>query len=246
MERAIKLDDLLDAIRDVIEENFKYEPYLQYSPKLHSIIFNGKPDCDPTLEKSLDSLKIRPGSGKARFMAYLTTTKRTYDKIDAKHAEYAFYKRLKADRCKIPPWLLEENDPVIIYKVNFGLSGQWIVYLNPTDCRGYRCIVRYQNYTWPHKMLNNEHDADARQGLHKMMALIEKAYLKIFPHVQSAILGNNAHAGKEPSYLHGHVWGRGGKHDPPLGEEMSLKGPKIPWESREAMEKVCNEIKKQM
>ena len=135
-------------------------------------------------------------------------------------------------------WVLEPcrlTDVKVIALARFQLS-DYAVYLNPTDKRGYRSIVRLINNDEMISTINREYNSSERIGLSLLMSLITEAYTHIVPIVQNTIAGNNAHSFnsetgivtlgtlEEPIFLHGHVFGRGNPEEKYI-EDIPLDGP---------------------
>ncbi len=159
------------------------------------------------------------------------------------------------------------DDPKVIALVYYG-EFEYAIYVNPADKRGYRSVVRYINNRTMKEVINRPYTVQERGGLHLILQLVEEAYSNIVPIVQTAIAGNNVHKFDEktgaivigkpdrPSFLHGHVWGRGNPckcyiegiplagPNPGLIFDMMAKTPgepgndkKVPW-TRDEMKKV--------
>lgn len=122
------------------------------------------------------------------------------------------------DHWALQPYRME--DPKVITLANYKDS-EYAVYANPTDKRGCRCIVRFINNQDMTSTINREYTHQEQHGLLLVAELVEKAFLQIFPIVQTFKAGNNSHKfdletrtihiGKpeEPSFLHLHIIGRG-------------------------------------
>lgn len=132
-------------------------------------------------------------------------------------------------------WALQNyelNDPKVIAHAYYK-DCQYAVYTNPTDKRGYRSIVRYIKNDDMQSTINRPFSSTEKIGLGLVVQLVSDAYSKIVPIVQSAVAGNNSHqfnpeqacvyigTANEPSFLHGHVYGRG---DP---EKCYIEGVKL-------------------
>jgi probable phosphoglycerate mutase len=125
----------------------------------------------------------------------------------------------------------------MIALAHFELS-VYAVYLNPTDKRGYRSLVRLINNDRMVSTINREYTSSERIGLALTMALITEAYTRIVPIAQNALAGNNAHSldpktgivqlgtSEEPIFLHGHVFGRGNPEVKYI-EDIPLDGPTL-------------------
>ena len=97
------------------------------------------------------------------------------------------------------------------------------IILNPTDCRGYRIIVRYLNDTHSDiaSALNRRYTVAEERGLNEVTAMMERVYERLGLIPQFSQLGNNSHSfdektreitignEEEPGMLHLHLWGRG-------------------------------------
>lgn len=122
----------------------------------------------------------------------------------------------------------------------------YVAHLNPTDKRGCRSIVRMIDNLDMQSTVNREFDESERIGLKMFSHVIQKAYSKIFPLVQSSEANNNTYwydttfdkivvgTSYEPNFLHEHIWGRGDPNyqyvrgvpldGPSFGEEFHMKG----------------------
>lgn len=112
------------------------------------------------------------------------------------------------------------------------------VILNPTDCRGYRIIIRYLNEgdSSLSSAFNRPYTVSEQRGLNDVASLMTQVYEKLGLIVQFSQLGNNSQSfdketgvtlvgsEEEPSMLHLHMWGRG---DPDMEyiPGVPLKGP---------------------
>ncbi|KAL9645111.1 hypothetical protein ABK040_004602 [Willaertia magna] len=168
------------------------------------------------------------------------------------------------------------NDPKIICLATYKKENHFAIYLNPIDKRGYRSIVRLINNENMESIINRDYNLNEKIGLQLMMQIMSQIYTNIgIPISQQSILGNNSHRfengitylGKEeePSFLHGHVYGRGDpnycyienvKLDGPVpglmfdllaNNDSKVKGneEKVSWKEGE-MEKVAFYFKKEM
>jgi hypothetical protein len=138
-----------------------------------------------------------------------------------------------AEHWAMIPCLL--NDPKMIALARFE-ELQFAIFINPTDSRGYRCIVRLiDNENMP-STFNRDYSAKEHLGLALITEQAERAMRLIVPLPQVFKLGNNAHGFEassetvlvgnehEPCILHSHVLGRGN----PEGEYIAgikLGGP---------------------
>ncbi|EFC39373.1 predicted protein [Naegleria gruberi] len=113
---------------------------------------------------------------------------------------------------------------------------EYYIYLNPTDKRGYRCIVRLVNSSDMASTFNREYTRSERVGLGILLQFMSDCYSKVMPISQISIAGNNSHQfneslgetilgrEEEPSFLHGHVYGRGNPEECYLAN-VKLDGP---------------------
>ena len=113
------------------------------------------------------------------------------------------------------------------------------VILNPTDCQGYRSIIRYLNEDNDSisSAFNRSYTLSEQRAINDVTAIMTKVYEKIGVIAQFSQLGNNSHqfdsrsritrvgSDMEPSLLHLHMWGRG---DPDMEyiQGVPLRGPK--------------------
>ncbi|KTD11831.1 hypothetical protein Lgra_1289 [Legionella gratiana] len=113
------------------------------------------------------------------------------------------------------------------------------VILNPTDCQGYRSIIRYLNEDSSSlsSAFNRTYTLSEQRALNDVTAIMTKVYEKLGVIAQFSQLGNNSHHfdpntrvvhvgdDEEPSLLHLHMWGRG---DPEMEyiPGVPLRGPK--------------------
>jgi len=137
-------------------------------------------------------------------------------------------------------WALKPTaEGTAIVYVQYRNTYNYLVKLNPTDKRGYRCLVTYMGTKDSdlQSTFNRPYTAAEQKGLSEVTTLIIEIY-KLFglPIVQSAQAGNNSQCfiektslvqignTKEPSQLHTHVWGRG---DPKYNyiPKVALEGP---------------------
>ena len=135
-------------------------------------------------------------------------------------------------------WALQParlEDPNTIALARYGGS-QYGVYLNPTDKRGYRCIVCLMDENNMAGTLNRDYTSEERIGLALTVQLVVDVFSRILPVVQTAVAGNNTHSFDaetgttklghkgEPNMLHAHIFARGN----PAGEYVpgvALNGP---------------------
>ena len=138
-------------------------------------------------------------------------------------------------------WALTEftlDDPKVVAicyidKID-SFSSAYAIYLNPTDSRGYRLIVRYINNHRMQSTFNRPFSTKEQHGLSMVTELVERTLAEIVPIVQVFKAGNNSQEMKdgvvcigtenEPNFLHSHVICRGD----PLFEYITgfpLQGP---------------------
>ncbi|KTD23825.1 Uncharacterised protein [Legionella lansingensis] len=112
------------------------------------------------------------------------------------------------------------------------------VILNPTDCRGYRTIIRYLNEgnSALSSALNRPYTVSEQRGLNDVATVMTQVYEKLGLIVQFSQLGNNSHTfdkttgvtlhgnEEEPSMLHLHMWGRGDPKEEYI-PGVPLRGP---------------------
>lgn len=128
------------------------------------------------------------------------------------------------------------------------------VKLNPTDSRAYRSIVFLMDPKNPRATLNRKYTLEERMALHTVLALTASVYESLGLIAQVEVAGNNSHSfdtstgvttvGKlEPSFLHGHVLGRGNPQasyianvplrGPAPGELFNMREGKTKWSADE-------------
>nr|WP_238584481.1 hypothetical protein [Legionella gratiana] len=125
-----------------------------------------------------------------------------------------------------------------IAHVNVNAKYNYSIILNPTDCRGYRIIIRYLNDTQSDiaSALNRPYTVAEERGLNEVTAMMERVYEHMGLIPQFSQLGNNSQHfdeitretiignEEEPGMLHLHLWGRGDpKHEFIPG--VPLRGP---------------------
>jgi len=153
-------------------------------------------------------------------------------------------------------WSLNSNEQFVIKYERENIY-RFVIMLNPTDCRGYRLIVKYicNNYDTNIKnTFNRKYTHEERTALlivtSKFCTIIETFDLL----TQIEVAGNNSHyfkdgityigTEKEPSMLHSHIICRGDPNHNYIGS-VKLRGPepgqlfnmregKIPWSYRDA------------
>lgn len=130
------------------------------------------------------------------------------------------------------------NDNNFVARFKFG-DTFFAVKMNPTDSRGYRCIVALVDKDMS-KIINRPYNSDEESGLQLSLAAVKQAYTELGLIPQIEVAGNNSHSfnketgetilGKssEPSMLHGHIIGRGNP-DVQYIKEVPLRGP-VPGE----------------
>ncbi len=137
-------------------------------------------------------------------------------------------------------WALQPltfDDPKVVALAEFKHL-QYACYLNPTDSRCLRCIVRLIDTKNMASTFNRPFITQEQIGLVLFAQLMMEAYANIAPAPQMAIAGNNSHTvdektnimclGKieEPNILHAHIWVRGPKKQYIDGVEFN--GPLSP------------------
>lgn len=150
------------------------------------------------------------------------------------HSDVSYYKgTYQHDHWAMLPLLLVNEHVVALASYK---NSQYAILLNPTDKRGYRCIIRLIDNNDMSTVLNREYTSEETMGLLLITQLIVEVYNKIVPIVQVSIAGNNAHSfdketgiislGKpeEPSILHSHVYGRGNPQKQYI-DDVALDGP---------------------
>jgi hypothetical protein len=135
-------------------------------------------------------------------------------------------------------WALQPytlTDPKVIALARY-MNAEYALYMNPTDKRGYRSLIRLIQNNDMASTINRDYTSEERIGLNLLIALMTDTYSHIAPIVQSAVAGNNAHALEsesgipllgvphEPSFLHGHIWARGNPNGCYI-EDVKLDGP---------------------
>lgn len=127
------------------------------------------------------------------------------------------------------------SNPKVI-ALAFYEQSTYAIYLNPTDKRGYRSIVRLIDNTQMSSTINREYTSSERIGLALIMSMVTEAYTRLVPIAQNAVAGNNAHSfdpntgvtslgnAEEPVFLHGHIYGRGNPHGTYI-DDVPLDGP---------------------
>lgn len=154
-----------------------------------------------------------------------------------------------SDHWAMQPYVLEDSKVIGLacYK-----NSQYAIYTNPTDKRGYRCIVRFINNNDMGSTINRDYSYQEQRGLSLVVELVENSFRNIVPIVQTFKAGNNSHKfdletrithigkAEEPSFLHTHIIGRG---DPEAEfiKGIKLDGP-IPGLNFDMMGKTLSEL----
>jgi hypothetical protein len=151
----------------------------------------------------------------------------------------------------------------------FGKSGKmdkgFAFYLNPTDRRGYRSLVRFFDNDSMASTFNRNFSFEEQLVLVNCLQIVSHVYQQIVPISQVCILGNNSHSfepndrkviigtDKEPNILHGHIIGRGDPdydyikgialYGPVPGESFDLINNKVKWLSHSDIEITVNHFK---
>ncbi len=135
-------------------------------------------------------------------------------------------------------WALQPytlTDPKVIALARY-MNSEYALYINPTDKRGYRSLVALIHNGTMASTINRDYSSEERIGLSLVIALMTETYSRIVPIAQNAVVGNNAHAfdtetkttilgvPHEPSFLHGHIWGRGNPNKQYIAG-VALDGP---------------------
>lgn len=180
-----------------------------------------------------------------------------------------FTGKYPSDHWAVQPY--ELKDPKVI-ALAYYKDAEYAIYMNPTDKRGYRCITRFIKNEDMNSTINRDYTSKERIGLGLAVQLVAEVYSRIVPISQTAVAGNNSHKfdshtgttylGKieEPSFLHGHIFGRGNPEGCYI-DDVKLDGPipglnfdmmaktsepgneaKVKWKSGD-MEKVVSRIK---
>lgn len=154
-----------------------------------------------------------------------------------------------ADHWAVQPYTLKDQKvlALAIFK-----GSEYAIYLNPTDKRGYRSIVRFVNNQDMPSSVNRDYTSQERIGLGLLSQLVAEAYSQIVPIAQTAVAGNNSHKfdeasgttylgiAQEPSFLHAHIIGRGNPQGQYV-ENVALDGPK-PGLNFDMMAKTPSEV----
>lgn len=154
----------------------------------------------------------------------------------------------QSDHWALQPYKLE--DPKVI-GLAYYKGSEYAVYSNPTDKRGYRCIVRFISNKDMLSTINRDYSPQEQRGLSLVVELVENAFRRLVPIVQTFKAGNNSHKfdsetfithigkAEEPSFLHTHIIGRG---DPEAEyvEGIKLDGP-VPGLNFDMMGKTMSE-----
>src|ERR1700722_4901539 len=122
------------------------------------------------------------------------------------------------DHWAVQPYKFEE--PKVI-GLAYYKGSEYAMYINPTDKRGYRCIIRFINNEDMRSTINRDYAPQEQRGLLLVVELVENVFRQFVPIVQTFKAGNNSHKfdlatrithiGKpeEPNFLHAHIIGRG-------------------------------------
>jgi len=123
--------------------------------------------------------------------------------------------------------------------------------MNPTDKRGYRCIVRLIKNDDMKSTFNRDYTTQEKIGFGLTIQLVADVYARLLPISQVAIAGNvsqklDGETGVtliggpgEPSLLHAHIFGRGNPEGQYIGN-VKLDGP-VPGLNFDMMGKTANE-----
>lgn len=153
-------------------------------------------------------------------------------------------KQYKSDHWALQVPSISDKNFVATLKINSILMG---LYLNPTDARGYRGIIRLiaDDKSKMASTFNRDYSFEERQALSTALTIFERAYENFGMIAQISIAGNNSQSvnpdgsvqignEKEPSLLHGHIIARGNPdtcyigtvplRGPKAGAEMNLRG----------------------
>lgn len=168
---------------------------------------------------------------------------------------------------------LAPEDPHFIAIIRVGAVADtsdgrvFTIKMNPTDSRGYRCLVTLTAASSPRSVLNRAFSLLERQRLHAVLALVSHAYTQLGLIAQVEVAGNNSHSfdlatgittigASEPCSLHGHVIGRGTPSHfyveniplggPPPGELFDMRQPKQQWNTAEDVAQVATTIRKHL
>lgn len=138
-----------------------------------------------------------------------------------------------SDHWALQPYKLE--DPKVI-ALAYYKGSEYAIYTNPTDKRGYRCIVRFVDNQDMASTINRDYTQQERRGMNLVVELVEYAFSQFVPIVQTFKAGNKSHKfdsetrvtyigrAEEPSFLHTHIIGRGDPEAEFL-EGIQLDGP---------------------
>jgi hypothetical protein len=167
----------------------------------------------------------------------------------------------------------ELSNPIVFALATFK-THQYVAHFNPTDSRGYRCIVRFIDKKDMQSTFNRTYSFDEKLGISLFTNLISQSFSTFVPIVQTMELGNNSHGfddGKvligtkdHPCFLHDHIICRGNPSEeyfegvklngPVSGELFGLRGEgksikgnetKIKWKEDE-MKSVLKAISKEI
>jgi hypothetical protein len=155
-------------------------------------------------------------------------------------------------------WSLKIDEQYVVRYVKERIY-RFVIMLNPTDCRGYRLLIKYignDNDMHIKNTFNRKYTNDERKALLSITSNI-CTVLETFDLItQIEVAGNNSHyfdnlttyvgTEKEPSMLHSHVICRGNPFNNYIGS-VALRGPepgqlfnmregKIPWTYKDTLQ----------
>src|SRR5689334_4297092 len=119
-----------------------------------------------------------------------------------------------SDHWALQPYNLKDSK---VIGLAYFKDSEYAIYTNPTDKRGYRCIVRFISNKDMGSTINRDYTTHEQRGLSLVVELVEKAFQNIVPIVQTFKAGNNSHKfdletrtiyigkAEEPSFLHAHI-----------------------------------------
>lgn len=147
-------------------------------------------------------------------------------------------------------WSLKVDEEYVIRYVTEN-NYNFVIMCNPTDCRGYRILVKYLDTNFNRKYTNEERKA-LLNVTSNVCTILERFDLI----TQIEVAGNNSHyfkdgityvgTEKEPCMLHSHIICRGNPNHNYIGN-VSLRGPepghlfnmregKIPWSPQDLVQ----------
>ena len=161
--------------------------------------------------------------------------KQVEEKLNKKDKmSYTYYEgNYPKDNFSVQPYPLDDPRVVVHFYYN---KLQYVLYVNPTDSRGYRCIVRFIDNNDMKSTINRKYSLSERAGLWKVVTIVESALEDVGEIVQVAKAGNNAHTfdvasgqtqlghSGEGNFLHAHLWVRGNPESEPV-PGIPLGGP---------------------